>query len=264
MAAHSFGQPVLRAALLILLSPVLAAAPAQTTGAARPHPKVSATIPGLRVPMGSRQIFTHVLFNQLEGRTDGGEPEFRWDGEGWTGGDMNRLWLKSEGFVRDGVMSDGDQEALYDRPIPRLKYFDAQAGVRADLDSYPRRTWAAVGIEGIAPYFFEFEPTFYIRGGGHVAGRIEGSYDLLITQRLVVQPEAELNFYSKDDPARRIGSGFSDLDTGLRFRYEINRKFAPYIGWAYHGEYGNTARYARQDGESTGLSEFVFGIRAWY
>lgn len=250
-----------RMPLLLVLALILPGARAQSAA----HPAAAAaTPPAMDTPMGGRQIFAHILFNQLEGRTSEGETEFRWDGEGWLGGDMNRLWLKSEGFAGNGAVTDGDQEALYDRPIPRLRYFDAQAGIRADLDSYPRRTWAALGIEGLAPFFFQFAPTLYIRGNGHIAGRVEGSYDLLLTQRWILQPEAELNFYSNDDPARKIGSGLSDLDSGLRLRYEISRKFAPYIGWAYHGAYGDAARYARQAHQSAGDSQFVYGIRIWY
>jgi copper resistance protein B len=184
--------------------------------------------------------------------------------QAWVGTVMNRLWLKSEGFFSNSTVSDGDHEALYDRPIPHMRYFDAQVGVRADLDSGPRRAWAAVGIEGLAPYFFQFAPTLYIRDGGNVAGRLTGSYDLLLTQRWIVQPEAEVNFYSKDDPGRGIGSGLSDLDTGVRLRYEISRKFTPYIGFAYSGKYGNTNSYSRQAGESTSDPRFVFGLRLWY
>lgn len=209
-------------------------------------------------------VFKHVLFNELEGRTIGSSNELRWDAEGWVGTDMNRLWMKSEGFAGNNGVSDGDQEVLYDRPIPHTRYFDGQAGVRADLDSGPSRVWAAVGAEGLAPYLFDFEPTFYIRNGGNVAGRINGSWDLFITQRWVVQPQAELNFYSKDDPARQTGSGFSDIDAGIRLRYEVNRKINPYVGWAYDGKYGNSALYARQSGEATVNSSFVFGLRVWY
>jgi copper resistance protein B len=215
-------------------------------------------------PVMDNQIFAHVLFDQLEGRTNGSANELRWDGEGWVGTDMNRLWIKSEGFASNGTVSDGDHEALYDRPIPHTRYFDAQAGVRADLDSGPRRAWVALGIEGLAPYFFEFAPTLYIRDGGHIAGRLTGSYDLLLTQRWIVQPEAELNFYSKDDPARKIGSGLSDIDTGMRLRYEVSRKFAPYLGFAYNGKYGGTATYGRQSGETTSEPRFIFGVRVWY
>ena len=215
-------------------------------------------------PPVKNEVFVHVLFNQLEGRTSGSSSELRWDGEGWIGTDMNRLWIKSEGVLEDGALSDGDQELLYDRPIPRLRYFDAQVGIREDLDSGSNRTWGAVGIEGLAPNFFQLEPTFYFRDGGHVAGRISGAYDLKLTQRLVAQPQLEMNFYSRPDPARGLGTGLTDLDTGLRLRYEFSRKLAPYIGFAYSNQFGATAAYSRQAGESVSNPRFVFGLRVWY
>ncbi len=215
-------------------------------------------------PMMDNNIFVHALFDQFEGRTNGSDNEFRWDGEAWAGTDMSKLWLKSEGFVNNGKMSDGDHEALYDRPIPRMRYFDAQAGIRADLDSGPKRVWGAIGIQGLAPHFFQLEPTFYFRDGGHLAGRVQGSYDLLLTQRLIAQPELEMNFYSKQDPERGIGTGLSDIDTGIRLRYEFSRKFAPYVGVAYDGAFGSTATFARQAKESVANPRFVFGIRVWY
>ncbi len=218
----------------------------------------------LKKPDMGNQVFTHLLFDQLEGRIHGGNKQFRWDGEGWVGTDTNRLWIKTEGFAGNGAVSDGDQEALYDRPIPRLRYFDAQVGLREDLDSGPRRIWGAVGIEGLAPYFFEFSPTLYFRDGGNVAGRIEGLYNLLITQRLVAQPEVEMNFYNKDDRSREVGSGLSDIDTGFRLRYEFSRKFAPYVGFAYNGKFGGTAAYAPRLRETRDNASFVFGLRMWY
>jgi len=223
----------------------------------------SANPTGIQMNDMGNQVFAHALFNQLEGRTGGSNSEFRWDGEGWIGTDTNRAWFKSEGSVNDGEVSDGDVEALYDRPLPRLRYFDGQLGVREDLDSGPRRTWLALGIEGLAPGFFEFEPTIYFRDGGHVAGRVSGSYDLFITQRLVAQPQLEMNFYSKSDPARLLGTGLTDLDTGIRVRYEIRRKFAPYVGFAYTRDFGETARLVRHSGE-TAAPRFVFGLRLWY
>ena len=220
--------------------------------------------PNMKDSMMENPVFTHARLDQFEGRTSGTESEFRWDGEGWIGTDMNKLWVKSEGFSDNSTVNDGDHEALYDRPISRVRYFDAQVGVRADLDSGPHRAWAALGIEGLAPGYFEFAPTLYIRDGGNVAGRVVASYDLLLAQRWIAQPEAELNFYNKDDPVRQIGSGLSDLDAGLRLRYEVSRKFAPYIGFAYNGKYGNTADYSHADGETTFGSQFVFGLRIWY
>ena len=210
------------------------------------------------------EIFGHFQFNQFEGRTNGPDIEFRWDGEGWIGTDMNKLWVKSEGFVERGKASDGDTEALYDRPIPFLRYFDAQAGVRYDLDSNPGRTWGAIGVEGLAPYFFEFTPTFYFSDRGRAAGKITGSYDLLITNRLIAQPEIEMNFYNKRDHSRAVGSGLSELDTGLRIRYEISRKFAPYIGVAYNGKFDETADFTRAERGIVNDVRFIFGIRLWY
>jgi len=214
-------------------------------------------------PVMDNRVYTHVLFNQLEGRSNGSGSGLRWDGEAWAGTDMNRLWLKSEGFLNGTTVSDGDQEVLYDRPISHMRYFDAQIGVREDLDSGPSRTWGAVGIQGLAPNFFDFEPTLYFSDGGNVAGRLQGSYDLQITQRLVLQPEAELNFYNKSDPGRGTGSGLSDLDAGVRLRYAISRKFAPYVGFAYTGKYGDSATFARREGEAVDSPTFVFGIRVW-
>nr|WP_213806793.1 copper resistance protein B [Granulicella sp. dw_53] len=215
-------------------------------------------------PPVTNQVFTHFLFNQLEGRTGGAGSELRWDGEGWIGTDMNRLWIKSEGVFEDGSASDGDHELFYDRPIPRLRYFDAQVGIREDLDSGPNRTWGAVGIEGLAPHFFQLESTFYFRDSGHVAGKVTGAYDLKTTQRLIVQPQLEMNFYGSPDRARGLGTGLTDLDTGLRLRYEFSRKLAPYIGFAYTNQFGSTAAYSRQAGESVANPRFIFGVRVWY
>lgn len=250
-----FASPLWRTAVVVVLS----VNSIQQVSAQMPMPS-----PGMKESMMEDPVLTHARLDQFEGRTIGSASEFRWDGEGWIGSDMNKLWVKSEGFSGNGPISDGDHEALFDRPIPHMRYFDAQAGVRADLDSGPRRAWAAFGIEGLAPGYFEIAPTLYIRDGGNVAGRVAASYDLLLTQRWIAQPEAELNFYSKDDPERQIGSGLSDLDAGLRLRYEVSRKFAPYIGFAYNGKYGNTAGNSRQAGEITHSSQFVFGLRIWY
>jgi copper resistance protein B len=249
------------AAIALIFGSVVARA--QSTafpGAVQSGPSMTASEP----PVMDNQIIGHVLFDQLEGRTNGRDNEFRWDGQGWIGTDMNKLWFKSEGFVEHGQATDGDTEALYDRPIPFLRYFDAQAGVRYDLDSNPGRTWGAIGVEGLAPYFFQFEPTFYFSDRERFAGRLIGSYDFLITQRLIMQPEIEMNFYNKRDPSRGIGSGLSDLDTGLRLRYEISRKFAPYIGFAYTQTFGETATFAKDEFEVVHDPRFIFGIRAWY
>jgi copper resistance protein B len=212
-------------------------------------------------PIEDQHIWIHVIADQLEGRF-GRDNGFRWNGEAWAGTDSNRIWLKSEGETdRHGKVEEGRHEFLYDRPI--TSFFDLQAGLRSDIDSRAGRNWAAVGIEGLAPLFFHVSATGYASSSGHYAARLEGNYDLLLTQRLILQPELELNFYSKSDPARALGSGLADLDTGLRLRYEFNRKFAPYIGVAYENRFGSTAALARLAGEKPSNLRFAFGLRAW-
>jgi copper resistance protein B len=254
----------MRTAEVFFFAAMLTICEASVLAAQSPSPRTAPYTQYGEPPVMDNTIFYHLLFDQLEERTNGPDDEFRWDGEGGVGTDMNKLWFKSEGFVEHGRMTDGDQEALYDRPIPYLRYFDFQAGVRYDLDSDPGRTWGAIGIEGLAPYFFEFAPTFYFSNRGFFAGRVEGSYDILITNRLIAQPQFELNFYSKSNPSRGIGSGLSELDTGLRIRYEFSRKFAPYIGFAYTGNYGQTATFAREGGGNSEDPRFIFGVRLWY
>ena len=210
-----------------------------------------------------RPILAHVIFNQLEGRWNGTNSEFKWDGQGWVGTDYDKLWIKSEGTLQsNGTLDDGQQQFLYSRAI--TTYFDLQGGLRSDLDSRPTRNWAGFGIQGLAPYFFDLELTGYASGEGHLAGKLEASYDLLLTQRLIPEPEIELNLYSNADPARLVGAGFSDIDTGLRLRYEFSRKFAPYLGVVYEGRFGQSASYARRLGESTGDFRVAFGVRLWF
>jgi copper resistance protein B len=212
-------------------------------------------------PVDDQRIFYHALFNQLEGRF-GDTSAFRWSGEAWAGTDEHRLWLRSEGMLSGGQVEDSQQELFYSRPIST--YFDAKLGARYDLDSLPGRGWGAVGVEGLAPLFFRVAATGYVSGDGHLAAKLEGSFDLLITQRLILQPQIEMNFYSMDDPARRVGSGLSDIDAGLRLRYEITRRLAPYVGVTYDGKFGSTAAFAAGAGEPLNQVRFAVGLRAWF
>jgi copper resistance protein B len=246
--------------LAAALAVIAAAAAAQTPAAT--IPSTPGADLGAMPPVMDQGIYAHAIFNQLEGRWNGSNTEFRWEGQGWAGTDYDKLWIKSEGTLSDGAVDDGQDQFLYSRAI--TTYFDLQGGLRSDIDSRATRNWAAFGIQGLAPYFFDLEVTGFVSGEGHLAAKLEASYDVLITQRLILQPQIELNVYSKADPARLVGASFSDIDTGLRLRYELSRKFAPYIGAVYQGKFGQTAIFARQAGESTGDFRFVFGIRAWF
>jgi copper resistance protein B len=214
------------------------------------------------MPVMDEHVWVHAILDQLEVGFRNGDSILQWDAEAWAGTDAHRFWLKSEGEVEDGKIADGKQEAYYSRPIST--YFDVQAGIRYDLDSRSGRGWAALGIEGLAPNFFHVSATTYASDKGHLAANLDGSFDLLLTQRLILQPQLEFNLYSKNDPARRIGSGLSNIETGLRLRYEISRKFAPYVGVSYERRFGQTRRYAIADGEETENLLFVTGLRMWF
>lgn len=214
-------------------------------------------------PVMDNSIFAHVLLEQFEDRAAGNGQQFRYDGQGWIGTDVNKIWFKSEGTVgTDGRFGDGQHEVLYDRAIST--YFDLQAGVRVDLDDGPTRTWAAFGVQGLSLYFFDIEATGYVSDRGRTAARLKTSYDLLLTNRLILQPEAELNIYSKADRGRDVGSGLSDIDAGIRLRYEFSRKFAPYIGVTYAGYFGQAQPIARAAGERVQDIRFTFGLRSWF
>lgn len=213
--------------------------------------------------LGDERVYVHGILNQLEGRLNGQGGYFRWDGDVWAGTDENRVWLKTEGRqYGNGRLEDGDQELLYDRPVSR--FFDVQGGLRYDLDSLPGRAWAALGIQGLAPDFADVSLTVYARADANYAARFEASYDLFLTQFLVLQPQVELNAYSRTDRARDIGAGLSDIDYGLRLRYELSRKFAPYIGVADYHQLGGSAGLVREAGEHADDLRFLVGIRTWF
>ncbi|MDE2464959.1 MAG: copper resistance protein B [Alphaproteobacteria bacterium] len=219
--------------------------------------------PGWPQPMNNDPILGYAILHQNELRIGSGLTAYRWDGEGWYGGNINRAWFSSEGSVdtRTGALSDSEVEALYARAISR--YFNLQTGMRYDFGNEPGEAWGVFGVEGLAPLFFDLGAHAYIGADGRLAARIDARYDLFITQRLVLQPQLEANFYSKPDPRRGIGSGLSDIDTGLRLRYEVSRQFAPYIGVVYAGKFGDTANLARAAHQKPDRLLFTVGVRLW-
>lgn len=209
------------------------------------------------------QSFYQVMFNLAEFQARQGRDGYRWDGEAWFGGDINRLWLKSEGegAFREGVES-AEIQALYSRAIG--PYFNLQAGVRHDFKPSPTRDYATIGFEGLAPYMFEVEGALFLSTKGDLLGRLEGYYDQRITQRLILQPRVEFNFSAQDVPENRLGAGLTDAELGLRLRYEIRRQFAPYVGVSYQAKTGRTADFARADGKKPTATSFVTGVRIWF
>lgn len=215
-------------------------------------------------PIEDDRIYVHGMFNQLEGRI-GDDAYLRWEGQAWVGNDYNKLWLKTEArYNADGKnkVSDGDHELLYDRPISR--FYNLQAGVRYDLDSKPGRVWGAAGIQGLAVGFFNIEATAYVSSNSRFALKTNASWDFRFTQRLMLQPQLETNWYTKSEQARGVGAGLSDVDSGVRLRYEVSRKFAPYVGVSYQQFFGKTADIKRADGSKTSDVRALVGVRTWF
>lgn len=233
MSAARAGGPLFRALLsLIVLLP------------ARAFAQQGPTEPGWPRPVDDRRVFAFGLLDQAELRAGDALPAYRWNAEGWYGGDLNRLWLRTEGLVTPatGEFDEPEVQALYSRAA--TAYFDLQAGIRYDFR--PSRPWLAVGVEGLAPMYFEVGAFAFVSTEGRYAARLEASYDLLLTQRLVLQPRAELNLYSRSEPS--VGRGHSEADWGLRLRYELRRQFAPYVGYV----------------QATGMGGMlVAGLRLW-
>jgi len=205
--------------------------------------------------------FAQIMFNLAEIQVHDGATAYRWDGAAWFGGDINRLVIKSEGEGANSVDS-AEVQGLYSRALD--PYWNLQVGLRHDFAPGPAQTYAALGIEGLAPYWVDFEAAVFVSGQGNVLGRIAGWYDQRITQRLILQPRFELNLSAQDMPAQAIGAGLSNAELGLRLRYEISRKFAPYIGISFEGKTGTTADLARAAGEAVTATRFVIGVRSWF
>ncbi|WP_430390723.1 copper resistance protein B [Dyella sp. 20L07] len=204
-----------------------------------------------------------LLVDRLErSRSTGGDYATSWEAEGWWGNGINRLWLKTEGERDADGTQDGRVEALWSHAW--TSFWDWQVGARQDFGQGPNRQWVAVGVQGLAPYWFETQATFYAGEQGRTALRLETSYDLRFTQRLILAPQIELNFYGKDDPQRGISSGLSNVEAGLRLRYEFSRKFAPYVGVNWTRRFGTSTPALGEALWHARETTWVAGVRLWF
>jgi copper resistance protein B len=203
-----------------------------------------------------------VMANILEYTATDEDSGYRWDLEAWYGGDINRFVFKTEGegAERDGV-EVAETQALYSRAVGR--YTDVQVGIRYDFEP-DGRSYAAVAVESLLPYWFEVEASLFLSDRGDFFGRLEGSYDLRLTQRLTLQPRIELELAAQNVPEAHIGSGLSSAEFGLRLRYDIRKEFAPYIGVNFEKNFGQTADFASAAGEENDDTSVVIGLRAWF
>jgi copper resistance protein B len=216
----------------------------------------------LRASLGEIRSY-QVLIDRLETRIDDSGESYLWDVQGWYGGDIDKLWIKTEGEGSFGEKTeDAEVQALWSHSI--TPWFDVQAGARYDFRPDPERGYAVLGLQGLVPYMFEVDTAAFVSNEGDVSFRLEAEYELLITQRLILQPRAEINLAAQEVRELGVGSGVNDVGLGLRLRYEFAREFAPYVGVSWERKLGKTADFARDEGESVDDLSFVAGMRLWF
>lgn len=203
-----------------------------------------------------------LLVDRLEAVRADDNTTAAYDLQAWYGGDFDRAVFKAEGDADSGRLQEGRTEMLWGHAVS--PFWDTQLGLRYDHGVEPDRGWLAFGIQGLAPYWFEMDAAGYIGEEGRTALRLGAEYELLFTQKLILQPRVEADFYGKDDAKRGIDSGLSGLAAGLRLRYEMRREFAPYVGFEWTGKFGGTADYARDAGLDTKETQVVAGVRFWF
>ena len=204
-----------------------------------------------------------ILIDQLEAVIGKGKDGYAWNAQGWYGGDIDRLWFKTEGEGSFGEkLESAEVQALWSRALD--PWWNLQAGVRHDFRTGPDRSYAVLGVQGLAPYWFEVDGALFLSDKGDVTARFEAEYDQRLTQKLILQPAAELNFSAQDVPELGIGSGLSTAELGLRLRYQFVPEFAPYVGVKYERAFGDTADFRRAQGEKAGGWKFLIGIRSWF
>ncbi|MGZ8096291.1 MAG: copper resistance protein B [Methylosarcina sp.] len=212
--------------------------------------------------MADQEYFNSLIVDRLESLSTGSKTFMTYDLQYWLGQTFNRALIRAEGDIDDGAFQNARTELLWAHAAD--PNWDTHLGIRYDKGFGPDRGWLAVGVQGFAPYWIYVEATAYVGEQGRTAFRLETEYDVLLTQKLVLQPRIEANFYGKTDEARALGHGLSDLAIGLRLHYEIWRELAPYIGVEWAGKFGGTADYQRNSGNRVDETRAVAGVQFWF
>lgn len=207
-----------------------------------------------------RMTFSMVRAEVDQGRADGADV-LSWDAEAWVGGDVNKLWVASEGERADGETEHAEVQALYSRNVST--FWDLQAGLRHDVEP-DDATYLVLGVKGLAPYQFETDAHLFLGEDGDLGARLKQSLDLRFTQRLILEPQMTLEAQAQDVPERGLGAGLTSVEASLALRYEITRKFAPYVKLAYGRKLGETAGLARAVGDDPEVSAVSAGLRVWF
>lgn len=215
-----------------------------------------------RLQLADEHSFGSLLMDRFEAVRSDGNTSTVYDLQAWYGRTYDRTVLKAEGEYDHGEFEEASTELLWGHAV--AAFWNTQLGVRYDSGEGPNRTWLAFGVQGLAPYWFEIDATGYIGDEGRTALNLEAEYELLLTQKWILQPRIEAELYGKDDSERGIGSGLSEITAGVRLRYEIRREFAPYAGVEWAGKFGGTKDLARSAGVDTSETRLVAGLRFWF
>jgi len=251
------------AGVLALAAGTTAAAQTQADAYYPPEEMAEARAALRHATGGARRFYFRTDRLELRDQRDD-EQVLLWDVDAWYGGQVNRLWLKSEAefSLEEDAFEELEIQALYSRAIS--DYFDLQTGIRHDIEPDAGRTHAVLGIQGETPYWFEIDAALFLSDEGELTAGLETEYDFLLTQRLVLQPRAELSWSADEIPELGIGSGLGSLEAGLRLRYEIRRQFAPYVGVEWSRKFGETGDIAAAAGDRTDNTALVAGLRIWF
>lgn len=204
-----------------------------------------------------------VMIDHLEWQGGDGPDAYAWEAQAWFGGDIDKLWLKTSGEGEFGDrLERAELQALWSRAID--PWFDFQTGVRHDFRRGADRTYATLGVHGLAPYWIELDAAAFVSDRGKLSARIEAQHDMRLTERLILQPLVQFDLAAQDDREQRVGAGLSSIEAALRLRYEIRPEIAPYLGVEYERAFGRTAAFQRADGQDVEAVRLLGGVRFWF
>ena len=222
----------------------------------------------------ARAMDDQAVYWRLDGRAEkrisGVAPATEWAASAWIGDDRNKLRLQNSGIVGDSGLIDNeggtrgiDSRFFYSRLIS--EFWDAKAGISFTVfNQGVTRSGFIAGFEGLAPYGIHVDAVAGVSQTGVVSLRLDASYDLMLSQKLIAQPYVEAMVASQNDPAIQLGSGLARYEVGLRLRYEIVKELAPYVGVSFEQLTGNTAGFVAATGEPTALVRALVGVKVWF
>ncbi len=206
-------------------------------------------------------VLTKVM-GETEVRNADGDNSHVWNANIWVGIDLNKFWIKTKGEKASQETEKSELQLLYSKAI--APFWDIQFGVKKDFHPSPSRTWGVIAAKGLAPYLFGVEASLFVGESGRVGVRLEAEYEYMFSQKLILSPEIEVNLFSKNDELTGLGRGLSNIEAGLRLRYEITREFTPYIGINWEKKYSNTADFASNENKDIENAQLVTGVRFWF